>query len=184
MDGQAGERPIVFRNKPFLAFGYASLAVIALVFGLGASDIAGGGTFAIAVFIAAVSYIVWLMCCNSSVRMDRSGMIVDDVLTRYVISWEKLRQIQVDGGIVIEVWGGPYLHPKMYGGSLYGLVTGYRRQRKVAARMNAAREMLQASRPAPQSSAHYAEMSALSLWPPLVILAVMEAIAALGVLAK
>jgi hypothetical protein len=72
----------------------------------------------------------------------------------------------------------------MYGGSLYGLVTNYRQQRKVAARMNAARERLQASEPAPQAPAQYAEKSALSPWPPLVILAVMEVVAAIGILAK
>jgi hypothetical protein len=177
------ERPVVFRNKPFFVFGLACVAVIALVFGLGASDIGGGGTFGVAVMIAAVAYVVWLIGCNSSVRMDRSGMIVDDVLTRYVIPWAKLRQIQVAGGVVIEVWGGPYIRPTMYGGSLYGVVTGYRQQRKAAARMNAARERLQASEPAPQSP-RYAEMSALSPWPPLVILALMEAVAAIGVLAR
>ncbi len=117
-------------------------------------------------------------------RLDGSGVIVEDVLTRYVIPWAKLRQIEVAGGMVFEVWGGPYIRPMMYGGSLYGAVTGYRRQRNVAARMNAARERLQAGELTPQSSARYAEMSALSPWPPLVILAVMEAIPAIGLLAR
>jgi hypothetical protein len=184
MGGHVQERPIVFRNRPLIAFGWIGLAVIALIFGLGASDIGGGGTFGVAVLIAAISYLLWLICCNSSVRMDRSGVIVNDVLIRYVIPWPKLRQIDVVGGMVIEVWGGPYIRPKMYGGSLYGLVTGYRQQRKVAARMNAARARLQASEPAPQPPARYAEMSALAPWPPLVILALMEVVAAAGVLAR
>jgi hypothetical protein len=72
----------------------------------------------------------------------------------------------------------------IYLGSLYGAVTGYRRQRKVAARMNTAWERLQASNPAPQSPAQYVQKTALSPWPPPVLLVVMEAIAAAGVLAK
>ena len=178
------ERPIVFRNKPVIAFGWAGLAIAGILFGLAASDIGGGGTFGAAVLLAAISYAAWLLCCHCAVRMDGSGVIVEDVLTRYVISWAKLRQIKVAGGMVIEVRGGPCIRPMMYGGSLYGAATGYRRQRNIAARMNAARERLQASEPAPQSPARYAQMSALSPWPPLVILAVMEAIAAVGVLAR
>jgi hypothetical protein len=176
------ERPIVFRNKPVIAFGWAGLAIAGILFGQAATDIGGGGTFGAAVLLAAISYAVWLLCCHSAVRMDGSGVIIEDALTRYVIPWAKLRQIKVAGGMVIEVQGGPCIRPMMYGGSLYGAVTGYRRQRNVAARMNAARERLQASEA--QSPARYAEMSALSPWPPLVILAVMEAIAAIGVLAR
>jgi hypothetical protein len=111
-------------------------------------------------------------------------MIVDDVLTRHVIPWAQLRQIEVAGGMVLEIRDGPRVRPMIYGNSPYGAVTGYRLQRKVATRMNAARERLQASEPAPQSPAHYAQLTALSVWPPLVILAAMEAIAAVGVLAK
>jgi hypothetical protein len=184
MSGHVEERPVVFRATGLFAFGWVGLAGIALGFGVAASDIGGGGTFGAAVLIAAVSYVFWLVCCSSSVRMDRSGMIVDDALTRHVIPWPDLRQIKVAGGMVIEVWGGPYIRPKMYGGSLFGAVTGYRQQRKVAARMNAAWQRLQASAPTPQSPAHYAQRTALSPWPPLVVLVVMEAIAAVGVLAK
>jgi hypothetical protein len=184
MSGHVQERPVVFRSTGLVAFGWAGLAVIALLFGrLAASGIGGGSIFGIAVLIAAISYVSWVICCSSSVRMDRSGMIVDDVLTRHVIPWTELRQIEVAGGMVIELRGGSNIRPGMYGGSLYGAVTGYRRQRKVAARMNAARRRLQASEPAPPS-AQYTQKTALSLWPPLVILAVLKAIAAVGVMAK
>lgn len=184
MGGHVEARPIVFRNKPVVAFGWVGLAVIGLVFGLAASDVGGGGAFGAAVLIAAGSYLVWLICCSSSVRMNRSGMIMDDVLIRHVIPWAQLRQIKVAGGMVIEVWGVPYIRPKMYGGSLYGAVTGYRRQREVAARMNAAWQRLQASPATPQSPAHYVQRTALSLWPPLMILVAMEVIAAVAVLAR
>ena len=93
------------------------------------------------------------------------------------------QEIKVAGGVVIEVWGGRYIRPKIYGGSLYGAVTGYW-LREVAARMNAAWQRLQASAATPQSPAHYAMRTALSPWPPLMILVAMEIIAAVGVLAR
>ena len=116
--------------------------------------------------------------------MDRSGVIVDDVLTRYAIPWADLRQIEVAGGMIFRVQGRRYIRPMMYGGSLAAAVTGYRLQRKVAARMNAVRERLQLSEPTLQSPVSYARSSGLSPWPPLAILALVEAIAAVAVLAK
>jgi hypothetical protein len=184
MSRHVQDRPVVFRAIGLFAFGWVGLAVIALLFGVAASDIGGGGTFGAAAAIAAVSYVFWAWCCSSSVRMDYSGMIVDDLLTRHEIPWAELRQIEVVGGMVIELRGGSNIRPMIYGSSLYGAVTGYRRQRKVAARMKAARERLQASNPAPQSPANYSKRTALSPWPPLVILAAMEAIAVVGVLAR
>src|SRR5260370_24671802 len=149
MSRHVEERPAVFRNKPLIAFGWVGLAGIGLAFGLAASDLGGGGTFGAAALIAVGSYLIWLICCNSSVRMDRSGMIMDDVLVRHVIPWADLQQIKIAGGMVVEVKGGPYIRPKMYGRSLYGAVTGYRTQRKIAARMNAAWQSVQASAPTP-----------------------------------
>ena len=184
MSRHVEERSTVFRNKPLIAFGWIGLAGIGFAFGLAASDIGGGGTFGAAALIAVCGYLLWLICCSSSVRMDRSGMIVNDVLVRHVIPWADLRQVKVAGGMVIEVAGGPHIRPKMYGGSLYGAVTGYRQQGKVAARMNAAWQRFQANGLTPQSPAQYAQRTALSPWPPLLILVAMEAIAAAGVLAK
>ena len=184
MGGHEHGRPVVFRNRPFFVFAWACLALIAYLFGLAAASIGGGGTFGVAVGFAAVSYFVWVLGCHSAVRMDGSGMVLDDLLTRHVIPWAELRRIEVAGGLVIEVRGGPYIRMMMFGGSLYGVVTRYRAQRKVAARMNAARERIEASQPAPDPSARYARAIRFSPWPPLAILAAMEAIAAIGLLAR
>jgi hypothetical protein len=183
--GEHGEeRPVVFRNRPYWVFGWAAVAFISFLFGLAASSIGGGGTFGVAVVFTFVVYAAWLIGCHSAVRMDSSGIIVDDVLTRHVIPWNELRAIDGRGGLIFEVRGGPYIRMMMYGGSLMGAVTGYRRQRKTAARMNMARARLQASDPAPQPPAHYARTIRFSPWPPLMVLAAMEAIAAVGVLAS
>jgi hypothetical protein len=116
--------------------------------------------------------------------MNQSGMIVDDVVTRHVIPWGDLQGIEVRGGLVFEVRGVPPIRMLMFGGSLYGVITGYRQQRKVAARMNAAREWLAASQPVTQPAEHYVRRSRFSLWPPLVIVALMEVVAVIGVLVK
>ena len=184
MGGHEHGRPVVFRNRAFFVFAWACLALLTYLFGLGAADIGGGGTFGVAVIFAVFSYIVWVLGCHSAVRMDGSGVIVDDVLIRYVIPWAELRRIEVAGGLVIEVRGGPYIRTMMFGGSLYGVVARYRAQRKVAARMNAARERIEASQPAPDPSARYARAISFSPWPLLAILAVMEAVAATGLLAR
>jgi hypothetical protein len=179
--GEHGEgRPVVFRNWPFWLFAWAVVAFMAFLLGLAAVSIGGGGTFGVAVIFAVIAYVAWLIGCHSAVRMDGSGMIVDDVLTRHVIPWGELLRIDVRGGLVFEVRGGPYIHMTMCGGSLMGVVTGYRLQRKTATRMNAARERFQASEPAPQPPAHYARTIGFSPWPPLVILAAMEAVAVLA----
>jgi hypothetical protein len=184
MSGNSEGHPIVFRNWPYVAFGWGGLAFSALIFGLAAASIGGGGTFIGAAAVAVGGYVIWLVGCHSAVRMDRSGLTLDDVLTRHMIPWQELRGIEVVGGLVFEVWGGPYIRMVMYGGSLWGVVTGYRQQRNVAARMNSARERFQTSEPSPEPQAHYAKSSSFSPWPPLLILAAMEAIAAVGLLAR
>jgi hypothetical protein len=184
MGGHSEGHPIVFRNWLFIAFGWAALALTAVAFGLAAASIGGGGTFIGAAAVAFGGYLIWLIGCHSAVRMDRSGLTLDDVLTRHVIPWQELRGIEVVGGLVFEVRGGPYIRMMMYGGSLWGVVTRYRQQRKVAARMNTARERLQASQVSPEPAARYAKASTFSAWPPLLIFAAMEVIAAVGVLAR
>lgn len=184
MGGHSEGHPVVFRNRPYVAFGWAGLAFIAVIFGLAAASIGGGGTFIGAAVVAFCGYLIWLIGCHSAVRMNRSGLILDNVLTRHVIPWPELRGIEVVGGLVFEVRGGPYIRMVMYGGSLFGVVTRYRQQRNVAARMNRARERFQASEPSSEPPAHYARASTFSLWPPLLILAAMEVIAAVGVLAR
>ena len=184
MSGYSEGRPIVFRNRPFVAFGWAGLAFSALIFGLAAASIGGGGTFIGAAAVAFGGYLIWLIGCHSAVRMNRSGLILDNVLTRHVIPWQELRGIEVVGGLVFEVRGGPYIRMVMYGGSLWGVVTRYKQQRNVAARMNRARERFQASAPSPECQARYATASTFSPWPPLLIFAAMEVIAAVGVLAR
>ena len=101
----------------------------------------------------------------------------------FVFAWACLALIAYLFGLAAASIGS-YIRMMMFGGSLYGVVTRYRAQRKVAARMNAARERIEASQPASDPSARYARAIRFSPWPPLAILAVMEAIAAIGLLAR
>jgi hypothetical protein len=184
MGGHEEGRPAVFRNRPYVAFGWGCVLLAFYLFYLAASSIGGGGAFGVAILLGLVTYFLWLIGCCSAVRMNRSGMIVDDVLTRHMIPWGDLQRIEVRGGLVFEVSGLPPIRMLMYGGSLYGLITGYRQQRRAAARMNAARERLAAAQPAAQLPEHYVRRFRFSPWPPLVIVALMEAVAAVGVLAR
>jgi hypothetical protein len=184
MGGHDQGRSVAFRNRPYVAIGWGAVALAFYLFFLGASSIGGEGTFGIAIVLGLVTYLLWLIGCCSAVRMNQSGMIVDDVVTRHVIPWGDLQGIEVRGGLVFEVRGVPPIRMLMFGGSLYGVITGYRQQRKVAARMNAAREWLAASQPVTQPAEHYVRRSRFSLWPPLVIVALMEVVAVIGVLVK
>ena len=135
MGGHEHGRPVVFRNRAFFVFAWACLALLTYLFGLGAADIGGGGTFGVALSFGRP---------YGRLRRDR-GRRAD-----------------------------PVCDP----------VGCYRAQRKVAARMNAARERIEASQPAPDPSARYARAISFSPWPLLAILAVMEAVAATGLLAR
>lgn len=130
MGGHEEGRPAVFRNRPYVAIGWGGVLLVFYLFYLAASSIGGGGAFGVAVILGLVTYFLWLIGCCSAVRMNRSGMIVDDVLTRHMIPWGDLQGIEVRGGLIFEVRGLPPIRMLMYGGSLYGLITGYTRALK------------------------------------------------------
>jgi hypothetical protein len=184
MGGHEEGRPVLFRNRASWIFSWGLVLLTFYLFYLGASSIGGGGTFAIAVVIGLAAYAVWLIGCCSAVRMNSSGIILEDVLTRHVIPWGDLQGIEVRGGLVFEVRGIPPIRMLMFGGSLYGVVSGYRQQRKVAGRMNAARQRFQTSGRVTHPPGRYTRKIVFSPWPPLVIVAAMEAVAAVGVFAK
>jgi hypothetical protein len=129
-------------------------------------------------------YIIWLIGGHSAVRLGRNGIFVDNLLVRHVIPWGELSEIGVQGGLIFRLRDGQRIGSVMYGGSVMGALLGYRYTRGVAERMRAARAELLAGAPEPLPSADYVRRIAFSPWPPLVILAVMEAIAALSLLAK
>jgi hypothetical protein len=99
------------------------------------------GTIGFAAFV----YFFWLLGWHSAVRLGRRGMVVDNLLVRHMIPWDSLEFIGVGSGLIIRLRDGTTVGSLMYGGSLLGQLLGYRYTRKVAAKMNAAREELQAA---------------------------------------
>jgi hypothetical protein len=140
------------------------------------------GLFYGAPFIALFAYGFWLLGWHSAVRVDRDGVIVDNLLVQHVIPWGELSEIGVGNGLFFRLRDGRMVGSIMYGGSVMGALLGYRYTRKVAARMRAARDELLAGTAELPPSDGYVQRIGFSPWPPLVIVALMEAIASLSLL--
>jgi hypothetical protein len=177
-------KAITFRKPALSVFASADLAVavtvMAVVVAKHARDLFTG-----AIVVSLFAYLFWLVGWHSAVRLVRNGVIVDNLLVRHVIPWGELEEIRIGHGLVFRLRDGQQIGSVMYGGSVIGAILGYRYTRKVAARMNAAWDGTRAGSPelaAPGDS--YRRVSGFSAWPPLVILAVMEAIVSLSLLVK
>ena len=129
-------------------------------------------------------YLFWLVGWHSAVRLSRDGVTVDNLLVRHVIPWDQLSEIGIGDGLVFKLRDGRKIGSIMYGGSLIGALLGYRNTRKAAARMRTAREHMLAGVQEPPSAMSYHRKIAFSPWPPLAIVAAMEAITALPLLAR
>jgi hypothetical protein len=133
-------------------------------------------------FIALFAYGFWLLGWHSAVRLDRERLIVDNLLVRHVIPWGELSEIGVGNGLFFRLRDGRQIGSIMYGGSVIGALLRYRYTRQVAARMRAARDELLAGASELPPSDGYIQRISFSPWPPLLILALMEAIASLSLL--
>ena len=137
-----------------------------------------------AVILSIFTYFFWLMG-RSSVRMNNEGVIIDSFLIRTRIPWSDLADISVGYGLEFRFRSGGKAGSIMYGGSLLGKLTGDRYLKRVAARMQDARKEITSRLPeavgVPQTttSGYHA-----SLWPPTMILGLMEIIAVLAIVAK
>jgi hypothetical protein len=135
-----------------------------------------------AVIISAFDYFFWLLGWHSKVQIDRAGIVVDNLLVRHVIPWGELSEIGVGNGLFFRLRDGRLIGSIMYGGSVIGALLRYRYTRQVAARMRAARDELLAGTSELPPSDGYVQRIGFSPWPPLLILALMEAIASLSLL--
>jgi hypothetical protein len=133
-------------------------------------------------FNALFAYFFWLVGWHSAVRLDREQVIVDNLLVRHVIPWGELSEIGVGNGLFFRLRDGRMVGSIMYGGSVIGALLRYRYTRGVAARMRAARDELLAGTSELPSSDGYVQRIGFSPWPPLLIVALMEAIASLSLL--
>jgi hypothetical protein len=172
-------------RKPALSV-FASAGIAVAVTGM-AAMVANGvqDLFAAAIVVSLFAYLFWLVGWHSAVRLGRDGVIVDNLLMRHVIPWGELAEIGMGNGLVFRLRDGQRVGSVMYGGSVIGAILGYRYTRKVADRMNAARDGIRASSAEHEAQeAGYRRVAGFSVWPPMVIVATTEAIAALSLLAR
>jgi hypothetical protein len=175
---------MTFRKPALSVFASAGIAVaVSVMAAMVANDVQD--LFAGAIVVSLFAYLFWLVGWHSTVRLGRDGVIVDNLLVRHVIPWGQLAEIGVGNGLVFRLRDGTRVGSVMYDGSVIGALLGYRYTRGVAARMNAARDKV-LEEPSPPSALDggYRRVAGFSAWPPLAILAVMEAIASLSLLGK
>jgi hypothetical protein len=133
-----------------------------------------------AVIISGFIYFFWLVGWHSAVRLGPAGVRVDNIVVRTFIPWEELRDIAVGSGLEFRLRDGGKVQSLMYGGSLIGMILGYRYTRKVAEKMRAVSAEMIAAAPAAPGPLAYRSRFYASPWPPLVILAALEVIAAVA----
>ena len=175
---------MTFRKAALSVFASAGIAVaVTGMAAMVANDVQD--LFAAAVVVSLFAYLFWLVGWHSAVRLGRDGVIVDNLLARHVIPWGQLAEIGVGNGLEFRLRDRQRIGSIMYGGSVIGAILGYRYTRSAAARMNAPRDDVRARYPGQcVPGAGYRRVAGFSAWPPLVILAVMEAVASLSLLAK
>ncbi len=175
---------VTFRKWWMSAFASLGAAGTAAVFTVAVILDFNSSVFFGALIISSLVYFFWLIGWHSKVRIDPSGVMVDNLLIRHVIPWGELSEIGGGNGLFFQLRNGQRIGSIMYGGSVIGALLGYRYTRKVATRMRAAREDLLAGTSALPPSDGYVRRAAFSARPPLLILAVMEAMALLSLLAR
>ncbi|HEX4832071.1 MAG TPA: PH domain-containing protein [Trebonia sp.] len=131
----------------------------------------------------------WLLGWQSAVRIDGSGVTVDNFLVRQYVPWPDLVGIRAGNGLRFIVRDQADVGSLMYGGSLLGLITGDKYTRAVAVRMRAAQATLLSeseseSEPGAGAGAGNAGRESsyrcylhVPWWPLAVILAANEAVA-------
>ncbi len=139
------------------------------------SDLSG------ALIFSTFMYFFWLVGWHSAVRIDGTGVRVDNFLVRHYIPWGELADIAVGSGLEFRLRDGGKVFSLMYGGSIIGHVLGYKYTRRVVARMCAAQqEMLSNVHDETREPLAYNSRYYVAPWPPVVILAATELIAVLA----
>jgi hypothetical protein len=182
----AAARPVVFRKPQLAAFAWFVIAATGVMYAVAVFVVpANGAAFGVGIVIWPILYVMWLIGAHSAIRMDFRGVTVDNVMVRHVIPWDELSEIGVRNGLFFRLRDGLTIGSTSYALSLGAALTGYRYTKRVAGRMQQTREQLTATLPSrPAGPAGYSRRIALSPWPPLAILAVVETIALLSQLTR
>jgi len=173
---------LVFRKPLF--YGVAACVAVGClaVFIVAAISRPNGSLFFGAVIISAFIYFFWLLGWQSSVRVVRTGVIVDNLSSRKFVPWRDLSEVQGGNGLLIVTRGGERIGSLMYGGSIIGAFTGSKQSRAVATQIkNAEKEVAAGGRLHDDSgNQEYRSGINLQVWPFLMVLALTELIAGLS----
>jgi hypothetical protein len=173
-----------FCKWPLAVFTLLAAATTVIVFVVVVFAAYNDSDFLGAVIFSLFAYFFWLLGWHSAIRMDRDGVIVDNLLVRHVIPWGELSEIRVGYGLVLLLRDGRKVGSIVFGGSVAGQILGYRYTSGIADQMRAARQDLLAGSAELLTSGGYAVRSGFSPWPLLAILASLEALAALSWLVR
>lgn len=129
-------------------------------------------------------YLSWMAGWQSSVRLRRDGVVVDNMFMRGFVPWHLFREFRVANGLKIVMTDGRLVGSFAFGGSLAGQLSGYRRMRRVAQSMEAARQALAAevdqsmdqsnTGPSRAERSVYRLRAHFELWPLLALLVPLE----------
>jgi hypothetical protein len=129
------QRGAVFRKPPLTAFCMAGDIFFIAGFAYVASVVPQPGLFFVALILTGLTYLFWLIGWHSAIRLDESGVIVDNGLMRHEISWNGLSGIMIGYGLTFGLRSGGEVRSVMFGGSVMGAVIDYKYTEKIAERM-------------------------------------------------
>lgn len=180
-DSTPGQSVVTFRKAILETSALLGMLVPLIGVIAGALEPHDHGVMFGAIPLTLCAYVLWLLA-RSSVRLEPDGVVVDNFLIRHVIPWHELAEIAVADGLVIRLRGGRKIGSIMYGGSVAGAILGYRYTRSVCAKMNAKRQEILSSGALRDENGTYRRIINFSPWPPLLMFAVLEALASLSLL--
>jgi len=175
---------ISFRKRSFCVLTSVADSVMLIFFIVAAFAHANSSLPVGAFIISGFVYAFWLIGWHSAVRMNEDGIIVDNLIGRVSIPWGELAEISAGNGLLFRLRDGKKVDSFTFGRLLIGVITGDKYTKRVAARMeDARREILSRADPRAGAPLAYRSYYYVDPWPPLVILASLELIAVLGLLA-
>jgi phosphotransferase system glucose/maltose/N-acetylglucosamine-specific IIC component len=138
-----------------------------------------------------IVYMVWMIGWQSSVRLRPDGVVVASMFMLAFVPWESFKEFRVANGLKVVTTDGRAIRSLAFGGSLAGQVTGFRRMRRVAERMEADRRVLVGERdrdgpsaPVPGKAVTSRLRIHFAVWPVLAAAVPLELIGLLTTLLR
>jgi hypothetical protein len=92
----------------------------------------------------AAAYLAWMIGWQSAIRLRPDGVVVTSMFLTDFVPWPDFKGFRVANGLRVITTDGRAIGSLAFGGSVAGQLTGYRRLKQVAERMDADRRALTA----------------------------------------